>query len=156
MVTRSGQKTLMTLKTLLTMTSPDARALNLESAGTVSEIRSEMCDAITSLMRVIFDANAMDVTLTEVPATAALCLEMTEVDINTTGDPVSFAEVALSLELKLSFVVDMFAGWDLEDEGHVEEVDRVVKEDPSFSGALFVKRSRHSCPFQKDDERTRC
>ena len=75
---------------------------------------------------------------------------MTAVDINTTGDPVSFAEVALS------FVVDMFAGWDLEDEGHVEEVDRVVKEDPSFSGALFMKRSRHSCPFQKDDKRTRC
>ena len=150
MVTRSGQKTLMTLKTLLTMTSPDARALNLESAGTVSEIRSEMCDAITSLVRVIFDANAMDVSLNEVPATAALCLEMTAVDINTTGDPVSFAEVALS------FVVDMFAGWDLENEGHVEEVDRVVKEDPSFSGALFVKRSRHSCPFQKDDKRTRC
>ena len=62
----------MTLNTLLTMTSPDARALNLESAGTVSEIRSEMCDAITSLVRVIFDANAMDVTLNEVPATATL------------------------------------------------------------------------------------
>ena len=58
---------------------------------------------------------------------AESCLNMA-IDIIATSDPVRFPEVALETLLKPGFVVDMLAGWDLEDKDHVEELDIVVKE----------------------------
>ena len=60
--------------------------------GTVSEMKSEMCDAIATLARVTsIAATAMDVTMNDVQGITALCLKATDA-------PVRFAEVALRME----------------------------------------------------------
>ena len=72
-----------------------------------------MCGAIESDSVTL---KAVDVTMDEATNIAALCLEMTAVDVTAAGSPARLAEIAPKEALHSGWAVDLLTGWDLKDE----------------------------------------